>query len=181
MAPTPVLFAANARAVRMLGDLPPWVRGDPDIRAVIYCQAKEMDRAEAELDHLTDQFFPTRADTMGLPWWEALTRVAASIGQPVESRRAVVLSSLARLIASPSGSRWEETVTALIGTDYTYVENTPGSYQLRITVPFPPTSGSFAALNSLLDVISPAHIDVVLQFVAGFLVDDSQLDQEGLG
>lgn len=165
----------------MLGDLPPWVRGDPDIRAAVYCQAKEADRTETELTHLTNQFFPIRADALGLAWWEALVRVAASVGQPVESRRAVVLASLARLIASPSGTRWEETVTSLIGTDYTYVENTPGSYQLRITVPFPPTSGSFVALNTLLDIISPAHLDVVLQFVSGFLVDDSQLDQEGLG
>lgn len=187
MAPLRALFEANATAVEMLGDVPPFLHGDPDIRAVIYCHAKESDRKRTTLDHLRRQFFPQHADELGLPWWEKLLRITvAPVGWTVEQRRAAVIAHLRRANATTSGLSWAQTVTTFVGPGWTYAEHDPddpGSpppYTIRVTLPFSPGSSPYAQIEALLRDITPAHLDLALIYEEGFELDSSQLDQEGL-
>lgn len=180
MAPSPALLAGSARALRMLRELPPWCQDDPDIRAAVYCYAKEAERAEAEMDHLAAQFFPTLADELGLPWWERLVRITGDPGtQTVAQRRDAVVAYLQKMSSSPSGLDWASNVTRLIGPGWSYTEG-PEDYTLHVTLPFPPTSSNYQAVERLLHDITPAHLDLVLGFSGGFILDASQLDQEPL-
>lgn len=180
MAPLPSLLEANARALRMLRELPPWCQDDPDIRACIYCYAKEYDRVESTMDNLLAQFFPTLADELGLPWWERLVRITGDpITQTVQQRRDAVVAYLQKMSSSPSGEDWAANVTRLIGPGWSYAEG-PEDYTLHVTLPFPPTSSSYQMVERLLHDITPAHLDLVLGYSGGFILDASQLDQEPL-
>lgn len=180
MAPSPANFTASPKAVAMLETLPPWCHGDPDIRAAIYCYAKEIERLESTLDDLLLQMFPTEAGALGLPWWERLVRITGDpTTQTLTQRRAAVVAYLQKMNSSPSGADWEANVTRLVGPGWSYTEG-PEPYTLHITLPFSPTSSDFLTVERLIREITPAHLDLVLGFAGGFILDSSLLDQEPL-
>lgn len=180
MAPSAANFASSAKAVAMLNELPPWCHGDPDIRAGIYCYAKESERVITTLDDLLAQFFPTRAGVLGLPWWERLVRLTGDpTTQTIEQRRAAVVAYLQKMNSSPSGEDWESNVTRLIGPGWTYTEG-PESYTLHVTLPIAPTSSDYLMVERLMREMTPAHLDLILGYSGGFVLDASLLDQEPL-
>jgi hypothetical protein len=185
MAPTQAVWDAHPEAQAKLEELPPVLHNDPDIRAVVYCYAREGARQEATVDDLIAQFFPQHATELGLAWWEALLRTTRSpAGEDVAQRRATVMSLLQKMSASPSGTDWVANVTMLAGAGWTYAEHVPGDassppeYTVLITLPFPPASSLYALTEALLREVTPAHLDIILAYSGGFVLDQSQLDQE---
>lgn len=177
MAPSPANFLACPRAVEMLEDLPPFLREDPDVRAVIYCFGREAERQELTLDVLLQQFFPQTATSLGLPWWETLTELTvAPMGAADEDRQATVVAFLRRLVSALGGLDWVDAVTTLVGSGWTY-EELP-NYTIRINLPFPPDGDRYAQTERFIRGLTPAHLDLVVGFTGGFLLDGSQLDEE---
>lgn len=186
MAPTQAVWDAHPEAQAMLNELPPILRNDPDIRAIIYCQAREGKRTEATVDAQIAESFPQKATALGLPWWESLVRVTiAPSGQTIAQRQNTVVAMLQKLANTPSGLDWIDNVTALVGAGWTHAEHDPSNpasppaNTIRINLPTPPSSSLYAQVERLLREITPAHLDIELFYAGGFLWDRSQLDQEG--
>jgi hypothetical protein len=122
-------FALYPRAGRMLESIPPVFQEDPDVRAVIYAQAREADRQEAQMDDLLKQLDPAAATEEGLAWFETLLKTAVSPpGKTVAQRRATVKNRMSRVAGEPAGSGWETAVSEILGvlgTDWDYAEYVP--------------------------------------------------------
>jgi hypothetical protein len=136
MAPLPELI--TDLGWRMLEDLPPFLREDPDVRGVIHCYAKETERVEGAITDVGLQFNPLTATELGMPFWEVLLKLPESPpGTLLEVRRERVIDRYEALDGDPSIRNWIERVTARLGTGaWTWLENTPDPQSMRIGVPY---------------------------------------------
>lgn len=171
----------------MLADMPPFWRDDPDVQAIVHCQAREHERKQAKLDALVANLFPQSADASLLPAWEWLVGTTINpVGLTVAQRRDTVMAYLATLRAAGTGLWWEETVTKVVGPGWSYQEHlesdptSPPAGTIEIVLPFAPSSSTYAQTEALLRRITDSHIDLVVTFSGGFLLDQSLLDQEAL-
>jgi len=153
--------------------LPSWAREDPDFGAVVDCAARESARMRDRLGLVRDQLIPWRAGELGLPWWEAFLG-ASPKGKTVQERREEVAARLAAAVPDSRGSTWEAQVTERIGSAWDYVEDA-AAFTLTISVPHAPP---LDWIEVLLRPVTPAHLDIVMVSGEGFLLDNSQLDQE---
>lgn len=176
----------TGKALEMLNDLPPVLRGDPDYQAVCQCYGREAERMDAHLDLVRRQFFPQFADPL-LKAWEALLRTTIEPpGATLDERRQVVLAMHARLRATASGLAWIANVTKLVGLGWTYdthdpdVPGSPPANTIRVRLPFPPESGRYAQTEAYLRKITPAAWDLIVTWIGGFSLDRSQMDQEAM-
>lgn len=183
--PDPALLTPLGQSFR--DSAPVVVRDDPDYLGVWHSTARELERLAAAVETVRAQLFPQTADVL-LAAWEFLSRITVEPGgQTIEQRRATVMAMLLKSSASPAGSDWVANVTALVGAGWTYSEHIPGDPAsppegtLRIHVPFAPDADLYMLTERLLRDITPAHLDIELTFAGGFVLDESQLDQEGLG
>lgn len=186
MAPLETLITDRGWA--MLDDLPPVLREDPDVRAVIHCYAREFDRLALTAEEVRAQFFPTQATILLRAWEASLQLTIDPVGWTDAERREEIALGLVRMVAGGTGGAWEERLAALVGAGFSYEEfdtqdpgNTVPAHTIRITLPYPPTSDRFARIERALTLITPANTDIILQSTAGFLLDESQLDQETFG
>lgn len=166
--------------------LPLALQRSPDHRAVAHAQAKELELLEARIFEVRAQFFPTTA-TILLKLWERLLRLTVEPeGKTYEERRPIVLATLRNLASTPEGRAWVANVTSLAGAGWTYQEHVPGDpasppeNTVRIELPYPPTSLLYQQLERLIRAMSPSHLDLIVTFSGGFVLDQSQLDQEEL-
>lgn len=143
--PAPVVQAVPQATVEppdLLSDLPPFERGSYDIQAVLRACGNELARLEAARRDLISNFFPLSADTL-LRFFEQM------LGLPVESpqlslaaRQASVQAFMQQLKSAGTGLEWEDSITALIGTSWTYKEHDPAdgtsppAYTVLIRIPF---------------------------------------------
>lgn len=165
-------------------ELPVVLRDSPDHLAVLHSVCREIERCEAAIETVRDQFFPTRA-TLLLGVWERLLGLTAEPeGVSLEDRRLLVLVYLRKMRNQGSGTEWQQIVTRLVGPSWSHQEHDPADPDsppadtLRVTLPFPPTSSVYARIERLLGIITPAHLDLEVVYDAGFVLDESQLDQE---
>lgn len=168
--------------------MPVVLRDSPDHLAVIHACAREVERLEGKVEQVRMQFFPQHADVL-LKVWEFMLRVTVEPeGLTVEQRRALVIATLRKMRSTPYGRDWVANVTALVGEGWTYEEHEPGvgtsppTDTIRINLPFPPDSSSYARAEALIRAITPAHVDIVLANPegGGFILDQSELDQEAV-
>lgn len=193
--PHPDAITAKGRA--FIDALPVRVREDPDIVAVQHCYGKEAELLDVAREGLVANAFPEHADEAGLAWWEwLLGTTVAPVGLTVEQRRATVVAFEEALRTSGSGRWWEETLERIVGPGFDYREyhpdgqppppgggtppSNPPPGTIIIELPFPPSAGLYAATETLIRRITDAHIDIVLTSGDGFVLDQSQLDQEPL-
>jgi len=92
-----------------------------------------------------------------------------------------------RIVGVPEGEHHRLDTLMLVEGELppggTFVDNPnqgPPAYTIRITVPFPPTSTRYQQLVELVKAVSPAHLDVQILFLSGFVLDASALDLEAL-
>lgn len=182
----PAESALTPMGVTWRGWLPVVLRDSPEHLAVIHAVAKETERLEAAIESVRAQFWPQTA-TFLLKAWEAMLRLAMEPGSLTEAqRRDLALVYLRKLHETGEGRDWKENVSLLVGPGWSYEEHIPGdgasppAYTLRITLPFPPSGDLYARTERLLREVTPAHLDLILQSSGGFVLDQSQLDQEGL-
>jgi hypothetical protein len=89
-----------------------------------------------------------------------------------------VLAAIGRGRKEGIGEGWADLITLLLDSGgWVEVENTPGQYEITITVPFESTSFRAGGLESLLSQITPAHIRVHIIYTDSFLVGDLVGDQ----
>lgn len=187
MAPTDALIAASPLATRYITDIPMVLERDPDIRASLYAQAKEVERLDAHVERLRRNLFPQTADEIGLLWWESMLGLTIEPpGLTVDERRQIVLAFYRVSGLEGTGLAWEASVTRFVGAGWTYREHepavgSPAAYTIQITVPFPPGSAGYARLRSLLALITPANLEIFVSSADGFILDESGLDVEVLG
>jgi hypothetical protein len=166
--------------------LPVILRDSPDHLAVLHCCARELERLEAKIEQVRAQFFPQTADILLKVYEAELKTTIEPAGATLDERRQTVLAMLRKMKATPSGLDWQENVTRLIGAGWSYSEHdvdepgSPPAYTIRVELPFPPSSSRYAQVERLLRDITPAHLDLLVVFTGGFILDQSQLDQEAL-
>jgi hypothetical protein len=166
--------------------LPVALRDSPDHLAVLHCLAHEVERLEGSIETVRAQFFPQSADLLLKVYEAELGITVEPAGATLDERRSTVIAMLRRAKSDPSGITWQDNVTRLVGTGWSYAEHDPSDpssppeYTVRVTLPFAPSSGRYAQTERLLRDIIPAHLDLVLTFAGGFVLDESQLDQEAL-
>lgn len=182
--PDPALLTERGELYRSW--LPVIFRDSPEHLAVVHALAVETERLEDAIETVRLQFFPQTADVLLKAWEFELRTTVEPVGQTVAQRRNTVLALLARS-SSETGLDWQANVTRLIGPGWSYEEHiagdatSPPANTVRVVLPFPPGSDLYTQTERLLRDITPAHLDLQLQFSSGFLLDESQLDQEGLG
>lgn len=166
---------------------PTVVRNDPDYLSIWHATARECERLADRIEHVRAQFFPRTADDL-LKAWELMVKTTVEPeGLTLEERRQIVLARLLRMASDPSGLAWQENVTALVGPGWDYLEHIPGDPSspdtdtIRVYLPYPPGSDRYGLTEALLRDITPAHVDIVLVSLGGFILDESQMDQEGMG
>lgn len=128
--PAPELLTPLGLA--MLEQLPPQLRGSIDYMAAIHAMARELETLEAAIEQVRAQFNPATADLL-LNAWEFETKlpVGGLPGQTVQQRRDTVLARL-RKPFSGEGRQWEETITAMVGPGWTYLEHDPNPLTMGI-------------------------------------------------
>ena len=173
--------------LRMLGDLPAKLRGSESYRGVQHAYAREIELFEQRMAWLRQQLFPQTATDLLAVHEAQLGLPPDPEGKTLEQRRILVLVRYAQLSGDPSGRKWKDDLTNLIGPGWTYAEHDPDDPEsppagtLRIVLPFGPESGRYAEVERLLADNGPAHLDIILTSEAGFVLDHSQLDQEPFG
>lgn len=183
--PDPDLLTPLGQAFR--DSAPVALRDDPDYLAIWHADARECERLAVKIELVRSQFVPATADVLLKVWEVQVGTTVAPEGKTLEDRRQVVAARLLMMSADASGLAWQEKVTTLIGPSWTYEEHIPGDAStppedtVRVRVSFPPTSGRYALLERMLEDITPAHVDVVLVFEGGFVLDESEMDQQDFG
>lgn len=179
MAPRPDLM--TDLGWELLETLPPVLRGDPDMRAIIHCQAKEAERVEGAIEFVRAQANPLTAGDVGLMWWAALLRVP-SIGVPEAELRTAVINRIRAYEVDPAGAAWVTRVSKRIGTEaWSYEENEPDPQTIRVFLPYAPGSLAFQNARRAIEEETPSEQELVFVSSGGFILDQSQMDVEGLG
>lgn len=168
---------------KMLAELPPFLRTDPDHEAVAHALSREIERAEEAIETMRAQSVPSEA-TILLKLWEA------TVGAEVEpegiaeaERRTIVTAFLRALVHNPSGLHWEAVIRLLAASGWLYLEHikgdsgTPAANELRVILPFTASSFWFGTIKRLIERLTPAHVKLeVIPTEEGFLLDSSELD-----
>lgn len=157
----------------LLADLPPYLADDPFVQEIVDTGARELQRVEDAAAAVQLTMFPANADdTYGfLSLWETVFGLPVNpTGVSLTERRNKVLAALQKRNVG-SGSQWVATLAQAFGaTPWSYAENTPGSYQVTISLPY--AAGSYTAeqVVTLARSITPAHLDVLASYGTGFLI-----------
>lgn len=179
----------NELGQQMVAALPPALRDSNDYLAVIHALSRELTRLEDSIESLRPEFSPATAVLL-LPAWEFMVKLpVGGAGASVEQRQLKVVGRLRKLLTDEAGlgQAWVQDVTDLIGPGWTYEEHitgdgtSPAAYTLRITLPFPPAGSAYAEALTQIREVTPAHLDIVFESAAGFVLDESELDLEVFG
>jgi hypothetical protein len=158
--------------------MPHYYAEDPAAQAVVDSLARELERLEDFLNLVRKQWFPQNAaDDYGqLGLREAQLGIPVEpLGVSLEQRRAIV-HAYERARLSGSGEDWIVLLTIALGaTVWEHEENDPGDYDLRITIPYAAESYTTAQVEILADVVTPAHLNIAMQFEQGFVVGVSRI------
>jgi hypothetical protein len=182
--PDPALLTPMGQKWR--GWLPVVLRDSPDHLAVVHAVAKETERLEAAIEQVRAQFVPQTADVLLKVYEAQLGITIEPVGATLDERRMTVLAMLRKQASTPSGLDWQANVTRLVGAGWTYSEHDPAdpssppAYTIEVRLPFPPSSTRYAQTERLIRDITPAHLDLIITYAGGFVLDQSQLDQEAL-
>lgn len=160
-------------------------RDSPEHLAQWHCLAKELERVAARIEVVRDQFFPQRASLL-LGVYERLVGVTVNPpGVALDDRRRLVLAGLRKMAGDGSGLAWQDQLTNLIGAgSWDYTEHIPGDSStpaadvVRVSLPFSPATSRFAQVKRFVRDITPAHVDVAYVYSGGFLLDESELDEQ---
>lgn len=183
--PDPALL--TPLGIRFRDAAPTVLRDDPDYLAIWHADARECERLAVKIELVRSNFFPQTADLLLKVWEVQVGTTIAPAGKTLGERRQIVAAKLLQMSGDGSGLAWQANVSALIGNDWSYEEHIPGDPTtppedtIRVRLAFPPDSGRYRLVEELLGEITDAHVDIVLVSSGGFVFDQSQLDQEGLG
>ncbi len=187
-APAPItgVRALDAGARAMLADIPPVFREDPEVQAVLKCSALESARMASAVAWLRRNLFAQTADETGLGWHEDSLELRRNASADPERRRADILAAIRGGAAAGTGAEFEAALVALAGSSASYREHVPGD----------PTSPPPAVVQVLVPGAEPerldrierelrpfldAHYGLEVVSAAGFILDESRMDETRLG
>jgi hypothetical protein len=168
--------------VRMFDTMPPFYAPDSMLQGIMDALGRELQRFEDYLNDLRFRMFPQNADdkyrTLGM--WEMMLGLPVEpTTQTVVQRRALVLARTGGQDVS-AGSDWLAAMNrAMGGTPWSYQEG-PGSYQVTLLIPFGIASFNSVQVLALARAITPAHIDVAVQYLQGFIVGEGIVGEDRL-
>ena len=165
------------KGTTLLGDLPSYYANDRIALAAIDCIGRELLRIEDFILAMREQAVPGKADdTYGLlSLWEAVLDVpVAPVGASVAVRQSIAAAAY-RKRSTAAGYDWVGAVNTLLGTAWSYTENSPSDYTVKVTVA-DDTGYKGGQVQALLRAITPAHLVVTPQTGIGFKVDEDQVD-----
>jgi len=164
----------------MLADVPGFMVEDPNIRAVLHVFAKEGERIEAALNEIRDNGIPARVTALGASWHERqLGLVVNPVGVSLTERRERIVAGY-QTKQSAYGSSWENDVTGLVGgTGWTYTEDA-ATATVTVYLPWGALSDPFLRIKAQIVTLAswPCHLDLSVQSTGGFILDQSQLDNQ---
>jgi uncharacterized protein YmfQ (DUF2313 family) len=156
----------------LLDDLPPYLADDAVVQGVVDALAREQKRINDAAEAIRTTAFPGNADDSYnmLSLWETILSLPVKPPNTSDTqRRSKVLAALQGRDVS-SGAAWTAAVAQAVGTGWKQQENTPGNYQLTVTLPFPAGSYEGYQAATLIRQITPAHIDLLISYGTGFII-----------
>jgi uncharacterized protein YmfQ (DUF2313 family) len=162
------------------------MRDDPDIQGAFLAMANEVDRLDAAIADVVTNYFPQlAADYLYL--WEAHLGISVNpTGLSVAQRQQRVMSFVALRTNSVPGRAWVKNVTALLGPGWTWTRHTPGSssgvaaHTIQINLPYVAGSAQATDLIALLEKMTPANTQIVINYGSKFIVQESQIQFQPL-
>jgi hypothetical protein len=127
---------------RLLDDLPPFVASDNTVQAALHAMALEIKRLDEARDLVQRNLWPQTASELLSVYEGFLNLSIAPPDKTLEQRRTTVLAYLQSLSSSGAGSQFQRNLSALIGSNWSYLEhdpddgNTPAGNVLAINLPF---------------------------------------------
>jgi hypothetical protein len=177
----------NDLGAAMRDQLPPILRGSYDYLAVINAVSKELTLVEAAIETVRAQFNPATADVLLNAWEYQLKLPVGGLGAPVAQRRQSVITRLQKVLSGGEGREWEQSISALVGPGWSYLEHDPANSSspadgiILITVPFASGSSQFIEAQNQIRDITDAHLEIEFESTAEFELDVSQLDESQFG
>jgi hypothetical protein len=177
----------SATGLAMLSELPPKLRSSYDYQAVIHAYAREVDLLEASIEQVRAQFVPSSADIL-LGAWESLVKLPlGGNGASISQRQANVVNRIQRLLGQAEGIQWIQTLNGILGPGWSYEEHNPvdgGSPAvnvIRVSVPFASGTPFFDTAEVQVRIATAGHLGLEFLSTAGFILDESELDQTEFG
>jgi hypothetical protein len=171
------------RAVRLLEMLPPYVREDPEVVAVMREGGAELDRIEEFMLTVREHAWPHRAtDEYGIlsVHERMLGLPVAPVGVTVADRQSQVRARMKRRRDGRKAA-WVSRINEVLGADnWEYAENTPGGNQLSITLRVEPGIGLAEQARRLAEVFTPAAVQIIVGYEEGFILGVGGLGEDAL-
>lgn len=166
----------NEFALSLLEDLPPSMWEDSDIQGLIQVYGRALEEAYEKMAALQEAAFPQLTEDY-LHFWEYTLGITVNPEDLSNNqRRTRILGLLRNMNSNSSRTNWEEAVTAYLGSeDWSYQINTPGDYQIQISIPYVEGGTRANDVERFLRVITPAHEEIVVTYGDSFLLDISEL------
>lgn len=142
-------------AQKYLDALPPFEASSNTVQATLHAVALETDRIQEAAQFVRDNQFPATASSM-LDVYESYLGLAVnSPSKTVAQRRVTVMAYLRGLRTTGAGSNFKTNLSALIGTNWSYIEHdpndtsTPVGNVIAIQLPFTPELGVVENLTAV--------------------------------
>jgi len=151
-----------------LEDLPYYFRDDPQVRGYVDAMSRELDRVEALIDEVRDQWFAQQTDLDDfLQIWEYnLGLPIATPGLSLGQRATSVQAHLQKRVAE-SGADWVAVLNHSFGTGTWSYDEDYADYTVRLTIPYGSGTITATSVLALARAITPAHIDIVVTYAGG--------------
>lgn len=118
----------------MLDQLNPLFVNDPDIQGAVDAIGREVDRMEAQMLNIRANFISTTASDF-ISIWERIFGLDPT-GKTIAQRQTILTAFFQRLRKDSSGLSWQERLTELIGSNFSYNEDHPLDLVELYTEPF---------------------------------------------
>lgn len=128
------------------------------------------------MSDIRDSFFPPTASAACgvLSIWEKALGLPVAPADLTEQQRRDKVMGMVRRARSGQGIGWVERLSAAVGSgSWSHEENTPGGYQLTITLPFAPASFQGGVVQAIARRLTPANLQLIFASDEGFIVGES--------
>lgn len=161
---------------RLLERYPPFMRSDPTLQAVCNAAGPENDAMVTNIDVVANELEPKNASQL-LAVWEFALRLTSQPDDTPAQRLNAILTAVQRATVQGTGVDWERLAGLALGSDWSYTVGGVNNSVVTVTVPYSNTSIQGQIARTILQAITPASMEIIInQGAGGFLLDESLLD-----
>lgn len=170
------------KTVEMLEDWPPYLAADAQAQGILDPLARELVRVDDTMNEIRTKMLPQNCSDeyrTAAMHERVLELPVEPAGKTLAERRALILAHYRRRYESGS-SFWAEALTESFGTTDWSWHLGPG--QLAITIKVATLGGTWTAqaVWQLARGLTPAHLDLYVQYGTGFIIEVSQVGVDTL-